>query len=111
MSNSSRSLGASDEHQTVGPDYFGYYRREVLNLLSQDENVSPIATQTSKLSESTFGESRGKSTIQDTDSSGSLYSNNVIDGFSDLKKERLKSLLRQSVADLSSEVNEVYHAS
>ncbi|XP_028778557.1 uncharacterized protein LOC114735070 [Neltuma alba] len=102
MSNPSRSFGASDEHQREGPDYFGYYSHEVVNLLSEDENNMQSASQTSELPRNSSGQDSGKSAEEHRDSSGSLNSDN-----SDFKKERLRSLLRQSVTDLSSEVNEM----
>lgn len=111
MSNASRSLVASDKLERVGPDYFGYYSSEVINLLSQDEDVLPVATQTSKIPQSKRGEGKKNSINHSDTSSGSLYSNGVGAGLSDFKKDRLRSLLRQSVSALSSEVDEVCHAS
>ncbi|KAF7801586.1 Transcription factor GTE1-like protein [Senna tora] len=105
MSNPSRSMGASNGH-LLGPDYFGYYSCEVANLFSQDDDAFPIATHTSKFPEGTRGKSKGKSTIKHNDSSDSLYGNDGGAELSNFKKERLRSLLRLSVADLSSEVDE-----
>ncbi|XP_054794761.1 uncharacterized protein LOC129300241 [Prosopis cineraria] len=102
MSNPSRSFGASDKHQRVGPDYFGYYAHEVVNLLSRDDNDLQSSKKTSKPPQNSSGQDSGKSTEEHRVSSGSLNSDD-----SDFKKERLTSLLRQSVTDLSSEVNEM----
>lgn len=104
MPNPSRSFGASDKHQGPGPNYFGYYSHEVVNLLSQDENNLQSASQTSPQNSSV--QDSGKSPVEHRNSSGSLNGD-----VSDFKKERLRSLLRQSATDLSSEVNEVCQAS
>lgn len=103
MSNAPRSL--------VGPDYFGYYSSEVVELLSQDEDAFSVATQTSELPHNKYEEGRKKNLVNYSDNSGPLYSNGVGAGLSDFKKDRLRSLLRQSVKTLSSEVDEVIHAS
>ncbi|KAL5153964.1 Transcription factor GTE1 [Glycine soja] len=108
MSNVSKSSFASDKYERVGPDYFGYYSSEVVNLLSQDEDVFPVSTQTPELPETKYGEGGKKNLVNQTDNcSGPLYSNAVGAGLSDFKKDRFKSLLRQSVIALSSEVDEV----
>ncbi|KAJ1395698.1 NET domain [Sesbania bispinosa] len=108
MSNASRSMVASDKCERAGPDYFGYYSSEVVNLLSQDEDVFPVATQTSEIPQNKYGEGRKKNLVNHSDNfSGSLYSNGVGAGLSDFKKDRLRSLLRQSAFALSSEVDEV----
>lgn len=109
MSNASRSFVASDKYERVGPDYFGYYSSEVVNLLSHDDDVFPVSTQTNELLESKYEEERKKNIVNQCDNfSGPLYSNGVGAGLSDFKKDRLKSLLRQSVIALSSEVDEVH---
>ncbi|XP_014624516.1 uncharacterized protein LOC114390665 isoform X3 [Glycine soja] len=108
MSNASKSFVASDKYERVGPDYFGYYSSEVVNLLSQDEDVFPVSTQTPELPESKYEEGRKKNLVNQSDNcSGPLYSNAVGACLSDFKKDRLKSLLRQSVIALSSEVDQV----
>lgn len=109
MSNASKSFVASDKYERVGPDYFGYYSSEVVNLLSQDEDVFPVSTQTPELPESKYEEGRKKNLVNQSDNcSGPLYSNAVGACLSDFKKDRLKSLLRQSVIALSSEVDQVH---
>lgn len=108
MSNASKSFAASDKCERVGPDYFGYYYSEIVNLLSQDEDVFPASTQTPKLPESKYEEGKKKNLVNQSDNcSGPLFSNGVEAGISNFKKDRLKSLLRQSVTALSSEVDEV----
>ena len=58
MSNVSKSSFASDKYERVGPDYFGYYSSEVVNLLSQDEDVFPVSTQTPELPETKYEDAR-----------------------------------------------------
>lgn len=112
MSNASPRLVASHKNERVGPDYFGYYSSEVANLLAQDVDDLPVATQTSELPENKYGEGRKKNLVNHRENfSGPLYSNGVGAGLSDFNKDRLGSLLRQSAIALSSEVDEVYYAS
>ncbi|KAI4350604.1 hypothetical protein L6164_005049 [Bauhinia variegata] len=106
MSNASRSLATSDEQERVGPDYFGYYLREVKNLLSEDKDLLPSGT--SKPPRGRHRERREKKTIQHSDDySGSLYCNGIGPDLSDSRKERLRLLLRQGAFALSSEVDEM----
>ncbi|KAE9588916.1 hypothetical protein Lal_00012701 [Lupinus albus] len=107
MPNVSRNLLAYDKHERVGPDYFGYYSSEVINLLSQDEDALPVAMQKSERPQSKSGEGKTNSIKNNDDLSISLYNDAIGPDLSDIKKERLRSLLRQSVTALSSEVDEV----
>ena len=91
MSEDLRDLAVSPERNKLGPDYFGYYKREVVELLSQDEDLLPCASQTRSNNES-----------------DSLFSNGIRPGLSDLKREKLKTLLRQGVKVLTPEVEEVF---
>ncbi|KAF3444537.1 hypothetical protein FNV43_RR14229 [Rhamnella rubrinervis] len=85
MSEDSRGLAVSPVHNKLGPDYFGYYKREVVELLSEDEDLL-------RHSNTEFG---------------SLFSNGIQSGLSDLKRERLKTLLRQGLKVLAPEVEEM----
>lgn len=112
MSEASKSLLASTDHGQlgpIGPDYFGFYTREIMELLSQDEDPLPSTSRTSELTRKKCGGVRGKDTI-DTSGRGTVssFSNSIGAGFTDFKKERLRSLLRQGVFDLAPEVDEVY---
>lgn len=107
MSKASGRLVPLDKYERVGPDFFGYYSSEVVNLLSQDEDVLPVSTQLSELPHNKCGEG-GKNLINHSyNFTGPLYSDGVGAGLSDFEKDRLKSLLRQSAFTLSSEVDEV----
>nr|XP_007140851.1 hypothetical protein PHAVU_008G147100g [Phaseolus vulgaris]ESW12845.1 hypothetical protein PHAVU_008G147100g [Phaseolus vulgaris] len=101
------SFTASEKYERVGPDYFGYYSSEIANLLSQDEDVFPVSDKIPELPKSKYEEGRKKSLVNQGDNSGPLFSNGVGAGLSDFRKNRLKSLLRQGVISLSSEVDEV----
>lgn len=116
MSEGSKHLVASAEHNEVGPNYFGFYVHEVVELLSREKNLLSCFSQASELSARTGGEVKDKNKIKhgcdDKDakssiSSGSLFSNSIGAGTSDFVIERLKALLRQSVISLTQEVNEV----
>ncbi|KAL2320194.1 hypothetical protein Fmac_029163 [Flemingia macrophylla] len=108
MSNASKSFAVYDKCERVGPDYFGYYYSEIVNLLSQDEDAFPVSAQTPELPESKYEEGRKKNLVNQSDNgSVPLFGNGVGAGLSDFKKDRLKSLIRQGVTTLSSEVDEV----
>ncbi|KAK9221533.1 hypothetical protein WN944_009960 [Citrus x changshan-huyou] len=111
MSEASKSLLASTDHGQlgpIGPDYFGFYTREIMELLSQDEDPLPSTSRTSELTRKKCGGVRGKDTI-DTSGRGTVssFSNSIGAGFTDFKKERLRSLLRQGVFGLAPEVDEM----
>ena len=114
MSEASRDLGASAEPNKVGPDWFAFYTHEVAELLSQDDDFLPFSSETSELVGRTFGVvgdraiSRHNYNGKDKIVLGSLFCNPTGSRLSDIKKERLKALLRQSVFALSQEVDEVY---
>lgn len=111
MSKASGRLVPLDKYERVGPDFFGYYSSEVVNLLSQDEDVLPVSTQLSELPHNKCGEGGNNLVNHSYNFTGPLYSDGVGAGLSDFEKDRLKSLLRQSAFTLSSEVAEVCHAS
>lgn len=105
MSETSTGLVGSADTSKAGPDYFTYYTRQIKELLSQDEDFLPFA---SELTGNRCGEVRSNDTIEHNRCNGSFFSNNVGVGLSDYKKERLNALLRQTVAALTPEVDEVY---
>ncbi|KAL3829543.1 hypothetical protein ACJIZ3_018345 [Penstemon smallii] len=110
MSQKSEDLPASGD-KNKGPDFFGYYTSEVAELLSQDGGLRLSSDQTSN----DFGGEKGKlennfrtkEKNNGSNGSASLYSNGIGALLSECKKERLKSLLRQSVFTLTEEVDEV----
>ncbi|KAE8695664.1 Detected protein of unknown function [Hibiscus syriacus] len=95
------------EQYKGGPDFFGFYACQIADLLSEDENVLSMSN-ASELSQGKYGAVSGKDTLdcscKDADS---LFQNSIVAGISDFKKGRLKGLLRQSVNDLSMEVDEM----
>ncbi|GFZ19075.1 hypothetical protein Acr_27g0008140 [Actinidia rufa] len=113
MSEASRDLGASAEPNNVGPDCFAFYTHEVAELLSQDDDFLPFSSETSELvgrMSGVIGDgaiSRHNYNGKDKIVLGSLFCNPTGARLSDIKKERLKALLRQSVIALSQEVDEM----
>ncbi|KAM5581820.1 hypothetical protein ABKV19_010851 [Rosa sericea] len=108
MSEAAKDLVGSSKRQKLGPDYFGYYTHEVVELLSRNEDVSPFASESSDISRSRCVEVRGEDRIEHSNGvSGSLFSNSLGNELSDFRKERLKLLLRQGVKVLAPEVDEM----
>lgn len=116
MTEASDDKDLSAEQDKIGPDYFGYYTREVEYLLSQAEEYFPCASQTFDLADRNRGiiseadSSKHIYTGKDGSSSGisALFCNALGASISDFKKERLNALLRQSVPLFTQEVNEVF---
>ncbi|CAK9180441.1 unnamed protein product [Ilex paraguariensis] len=113
MSDASRSLGASAEPNRVGPDYFSFYKREVAELFSQDDDFLPSSSQICDFTGKTH-------VVKDKDITknnysakegncftGSLFCDVLGAGILDYKKERAKALLRQSVVAFTQEVDEM----
>ncbi|KAI3474943.1 hypothetical protein Pfo_030254 [Paulownia fortunei] len=116
MSENSRDLTAYGETNKVGPDFFGFYTSEAAELLYQDEGLLPFSHPISHLGENLHevGKEKGSTknccrTKENNGISGStsLFSNGIGALLSEFKKERLKSLLRQSVFTLTQEVDEM----
>ncbi|KAL0549461.1 hypothetical protein IC582_013943 [Cucumis melo] len=87
MSNHQSDTADQDK---FGPDTFYYFKREVIDLLSQEDNV-PSPPQNSQKS-----------------GASPPFSDCIGPKLSHFKKEKLKTLLRQSVVTLSKEVNEMF---
>lgn len=108
MSEASKGVVTRADYTNAGPDYFGYYTRQVVELLSQEDDLLPLGSETSNLSGSEYGEFIGDDTTKPgKNTSGSLFSNSIGAGLPDFKQERLKALLRQGVSVLSHEVDEM----
>lgn len=107
MSEDSKDIFVSAENDRVGPDYFGYYKQEVIELLSHDEDFLPFDTETSELCGREYARAEGNDAVEHNNDSDSLFGNALTDKLSEFKRERLKRLLRQAVIILSSEVDEV----
>ncbi|CAA0820927.1 Unknown protein [Striga hermonthica] len=93
MSTNSKNPTSSVDNR-VGPDFFGFFTTEVVELLSRDEGKRSIKNSESKENNGAIG-------------SESLFNNGVGALLSDSKRESLKSLLRQSVFTLTKEVDEI----
>ncbi|KAH6830489.1 hypothetical protein C2S53_009506 [Perilla frutescens var. hirtella] len=116
MPENSQDLTASRENNISGPDFFGLYKSEIEELLSQDDSLLPFPHQVSQLSGNLneVGREKGstKKGCQTKESnastgSASLFSNGIGALLSDFKKERLNSLLRQSALTLPQEIDEM----
>ncbi|KAL6136187.1 hypothetical protein ACLB2K_061488 [Fragaria x ananassa] len=108
MSQAAEDLVGLSKRRKLGPDYFGYYTHEVVELLSQNEDASPFTSKSSDVSQSRCVEVIGKDRIENADGlSGSLFSNSLGNELSEFTKERLELLLRQGVKVLAPEVDEM----
>ncbi|XP_021298964.1 uncharacterized protein LOC110427721 isoform X3 [Herrania umbratica] len=107
MSEAYRDSFGSVEQCKAGPDFFGFYAREIADLLSPNESTLSTSN-ASGLSQGKYGMVNGKEAMDCSHKdASSLFENSIGAGFSDFKKGKLKALLRQSVNDLSMEVDEV----
>ncbi|XP_057993313.1 uncharacterized protein LOC110656586 isoform X2 [Hevea brasiliensis] len=100
MSETSGGFTSADLNK-LGPDYFTFYTCEVKELLSQNEDFLPFAAE---IAGNRCEEVRGNNVEP---SSGSLFDKCIGAGLSDCKKERLNALLRQTLATLVPEVDEM----
>ncbi|KAK9271659.1 hypothetical protein L1049_002022 [Liquidambar formosana] len=112
MSEAARGLVASDEHNKVGPNYFGFYTHEVGELLSEDDYFLPASSGSFELSGEVrdidvAGHSNNGIKANSVVSSSPLFSTGIGAGLSDFRREKLKGLLRQSVVFLTREVDEM----
>ncbi|KAL2523276.1 hypothetical protein Fot_27199 [Forsythia ovata] len=112
----SRDMAAAIETGNIGPDFFGFYTSEVTELLCQDDDFVPFSPQISGLTGNLHELDREKSisknncTKKENNSisgSASLCTNGIGSLLPEFKRERLKSLLCQSVLTLGQEVNEM----
>ncbi|XP_004304680.1 PREDICTED: uncharacterized protein LOC101314011 [Fragaria vesca subsp. vesca] len=108
MSQAAEDVDGLSKRRKLGPDYFGYYTHEVVELLSRNEDASPFASKSSDVSQSRRVEVIGEDRIENGDGvSGSLFSNSLGNELSEFTKERLELLLRQGVKVLAPEVDEM----
>lgn len=113
MSEGVGNSGASTEPSKVGPDYFAFYAQEIEKLLSMDEDFLPLSpSQASKSAETRSEDEKdvnGHILLNGKKSSivSGSFSQGIGGELSDFKKERLKSLLQQTVVSLSREVDDM----
>lgn len=108
MSGVPRDIHDSNEQDKEGPDFFSYYTNEVARLLSESEDVLNVPTSSiPEFSDRKCCEVNGKGRIDYNCHGDGPFSGSIGASVSDLKKERLKAVLMQSVNDLSKEVDEV----
>ncbi|KAK8275292.1 hypothetical protein V6Z12_D10G127600 [Gossypium hirsutum] len=108
MSEMPRNSDGSSKQCKAGPDFFSFYACQIADLLSEDKNTLSNSN-ASELSQGKYMVVNDKESMdcspKDVDS---LFENNIGAELSDFKKGRLKGLLRQSVNDLSMEVDEAF---
>ncbi|VFQ58569.1 unnamed protein product [Cuscuta campestris] len=97
---------ASNGSKTFGPDYFSYYKSEIAELLSQDEDLLPSSLQDSASAKVVNGYKTSEKKKCTSASSSSLFYGCISPEVYELKREKLKSLLRRSVFSLSQDVDE-----
>lgn len=103
---------ASSGWNNLEPDYFGFYKCEIAELLSEDEDFLPSSLQTPVSAENFNGNKTSHYRKEyNSASSSSLFSNCIGPEVSGIKMGLLKSLLRQGVFALSEEVDEVCYES
>ncbi|RAL40933.1 hypothetical protein DM860_008631 [Cuscuta australis] len=98
---------ASNGSKTFGPDYFSYYKSEIAELLSQDEDLLPSSLQDSASAKVVNGYKTSEKKKCTSASSSSLFYGCISPEVYELKREKLKSLLRRSVFSLSQDVDEM----
>ncbi|XP_022741396.1 uncharacterized protein LOC111292987 [Durio zibethinus] len=107
MSEAPKNSVGSSEQRKGGPDFFSLYAREIADLLSQDEKTLP-PSDASELSQGKYGVINGKEAMDcSRKCADSPFENSIGAGLSDFKNGRLKGLLKQTVSDLSMEVDEM----
>lgn len=108
---------AYSKQNESGPDYAAYYKRLVLDLLSQDGNFSaPSMEVDSALPAGKYSDGEAKGSHSDHKGrkvnrfcgSGSYFTESVGKGLSEFKKERLISVLGESATRFHREADEVY---
>ncbi|KNA19453.1 hypothetical protein SOVF_061480 [Spinacia oleracea] len=108
MLEGSVNLEDQGQQNRIGPDLFGFYKCEVVDLLTRDESFLPISSITKEaVKVSTVTPENGKGTDSCSHIS-SLFSNSIENVIPDFKREMLKSSLRKSVRALTQEVDEIF---
>ncbi|XP_021728538.1 uncharacterized protein LOC110695636 [Chenopodium quinoa] len=108
MLEGSVDLEDQSQQNRIGPDLFGFYMCEIADLLTQVDNFMPYSPRTkgaTKVSSDVLESSKGTDTFSHA---SSLFSNSLENVIPDVKREMLKSSLRQSISTLTQEVDEVF---
>lgn len=104
MSETFRELVPSDQPNIIGPDFFSFYAREVADLLHGEE-ILAFFPRDSKSESARKVVENGKG--GDQSCAKPLFSDIMADSNSEVKKELLKTLLRESLSTLTKEVDEI----
>ncbi|XP_072965802.1 uncharacterized protein [Typha angustifolia] len=105
------SNDTSAEPNEFGPNYLGYYKHLLMELLYDKESNSPVM----ESAEPSMGHSKGDQGIYRQDSgksksysgSVSFFTEGIGKGFPEYKKERLKSVLHETAVSLNQEADEM----
>ncbi|XP_072999837.1 uncharacterized protein [Typha latifolia] len=105
------SNDTSAEPNEFGPNYLGYYKHLLMELLCDKESNSPVM----ESAEPSMGHSKGDQGIYRQDSgksksysgSVSFFTEGIGKGFPEYKKERLKSVLHETAVSLNQEADEM----
>ncbi|KAL9246108.1 hypothetical protein vseg_019685 [Gypsophila vaccaria] len=92
------------EANIIGPDLFGFYKREIVDHLTQTHDDFPPLT--NPHSSAVDAPSRNTTNNNSSDEA-SLFSNSLEDAVPAFKRDLLKASLRQGVAALAQEVDEM----
>ncbi|XP_048500567.1 uncharacterized protein LOC104893757 isoform X3 [Beta vulgaris subsp. vulgaris] len=107
MLEGSVDLEGQGQQNMIGPDLFGFYKCEVVDLLTQEESFPPFSFRTKeavKVSPHVPENGKGADSFSHV---SSLFRNSIENVIPDVKRELLKSSLRKSVSALTKEVDEV----
>lgn len=105
-----------EEGNKEGPDFFSFYARGVAELLGGEDDFPPFAEDDSPSSPGKPGEAADKGADASgydgkrgggCSTSGALFDDAIAPGFSDTRRERLKSFLRLATFNLSREVDKM----
>lgn len=108
MLEDSADLEVQGQQSRTRPDLVSFYKCQIVDLLTQDENFPRLSSSTKeavKASADISNNGKGKNNFS---SNTSLFSNSIGNVMPDFKRELLKTSLRQSVKALTQEVDEVF---
>ncbi|KAF8028949.1 hypothetical protein BT93_E1580 [Corymbia citriodora subsp. variegata] len=103
-----------EERNEEGPDIFGFYSRGVAELLGEEDDFLPFSEDTSPREPVGAADKDADASGWDRkkgdgcSTSGALFDDGIAPGFSDTRRERLKSFLRRAAFDLSREVDKMH---
>uniref|UniRef100_A0A1D1YQ84 Metal transporter CNNM2 n=1 Tax=Anthurium amnicola TaxID=1678845 RepID=A0A1D1YQ84_9ARAE len=104
MSEASREMISHTKQNDRGPDYLGYYKHAALDLfLNEDIRLAFSGLDLEPSAGTYSGAEVGTCSPSDLSSS-----DQIVEGLSDFKQERLKILLHRSAVALNQEIDEIH---